>query len=52
MKAEGQIGVIEIGMLLGYLGLFLFVVFGELAKASLVVKNHPLLDESTHHHIN
>ena len=30
MKAEGQIGVIEIGMLLGYLGLFLFVVFFSL----------------------
>ena len=52
MHADGQIGVIEIGMLLGYLGLFLFVVFRELAKAPLVVKNHPLLDESIHHHIN
>lgn len=52
MKADGQIGVVELGMMLGYLGLFLFVVFRELAKAPLVVKNHPLLDESKHHHIN
>ncbi len=52
MKADGQIGIIELGMMLGYLGLFLFVVFRELAKAPLMVKNHPLLNESTHHHIN
>ena len=52
MKADGQIGIVEIGMLLGYLGLFLFVVFRELAKAPLVVQNHPLLGESEHHHIN
>lgn len=52
MKADGHIGVVELGMMLGYLGMFLFVVFRELAKAPLVVKNHPLLDESKHHHIN
>ena len=52
MKADGTIGIVELGMLLGYLGLFLFVVFRELAKAPLVVKNHPLLNESEHHHIN
>lgn len=52
MKADGHIGIVELGMLLGYLGLFLFVVFRELAKAPLMVKNHPLLDESKHHHIN
>lgn len=52
MKADGHIGIVEIGMMLGYLGLFLFIVFRELAKAPLMVKNHPLLDESEHHHIN
>lgn len=52
MKDQGHIGIVEVGMLLGYLGLFLFVVFRELAKAPLMVKNHPLLDESKHHHIN
>lgn len=52
MKAEGHIGVVEIGMLLGYLGLFLYVVFNALTKASLVVKHHPLLEESEHHRIN
>lgn len=49
MKDAGSIGVTEIGMMLGYLGLFLFVVFNQLAKAPLVVKNHPMLDESIHH---
>lgn len=49
MKDAGTIGITEIGMMLGYLGLFLFVVFNQLAKAPLVVKNHPMLDESIHH---
>ena len=52
LKDQGQIGIVELGMLLGYLGMFLFVVFRELSKAPLMVKNHPLLDESKHHHIN
>ena len=52
MKADGVVGIVELGMLLGYLGMFLFVVFNALTKAPLMVKNHPLLDESEHHHIN
>lgn len=44
------IGLIEIGMWLGFLGLFLFVVKRALAKASLTVENHPYLDESIHLH--
>ncbi len=40
----------EIGMFLGFLGLFLFVVLTNLAKAPLMVKNHPYLDESKHLH--
>ena len=45
------VGFLEIGMFLGFLGLFLFVVFNSLTKAPLLVKNHPYLEESKHHHI-
>ena len=44
-------GFLEIGTFIGFLGLFLFTVFRSLAKAPLVVKNHPFLDESKHLHI-
>ncbi len=40
---------LEIGMFLGFLGLFLYVVHSQLAKAPLMVKSHPYLDESLHH---
>lgn len=46
-----RFGVIEVGMMLGYTGLFLGVVFFALSKASLVPRNHPYLEESLHHHI-
>lgn len=52
MKDQGAVGIVEMGMMLGYLGMFLYVVFHHLTKAPLMVKNHPMLDESTHHHIN
>lgn len=44
-------GFTEIGMLLGFLGLFVFVVLNRLSKAPVLVKNHPYLDESIHHHV-
>jgi len=47
-----QIGFIEIGSWLGFLGLFIFVVGTTLSKANLIPKNHPLLDESLHHHLH
>ena len=37
-----EFGIPEIGMFIGFLGLFLFVVFRSLAKAPMMVKNHPL----------
>lgn len=46
-----KIGFIEIGTAVGYLGLFLFSTLSELSKANLVPKNHPMLQESLHHHI-
>lgn len=46
-----EIGFMEIGMFLGFLGLFLFTVFNSLSKAPILVKNHPFLEESKHLHI-
>jgi hypothetical protein len=47
---EAKFGLLEIGAFLGYLGIFSLVVSTWLAKASLVPKNHPYLQESLHHH--
>jgi len=47
---EEKFGLLEIGTFLGYLGLFSWVVATTLAKASLVPKNHPYLEESINHH--
>ncbi len=48
---DWHIGFIELGTLVGYLGLFIRVTLGELTKAYLVPRNHPMLQESMHHHI-
>lgn len=45
-----HIGFLEIGLLAGFAGLFLFVVLNSLTKAPVEVKNHPYLEESVHHH--
>ncbi len=47
---EAKFGLLEIGTFLGYVGLFSLVVATYLAKASLVPKNHPYLEESISHH--
>lgn len=47
---EAKFGLIEIGTFLGFVGLFSLVVLTYLAKANLVPKNHPYLQESVHHH--
>ncbi len=44
------IGIFEIGAFLGFAGLFIFVVFHVLARAPLIPRNHPYLDESLKHH--
>ncbi len=46
-----HLGVVELGGLLGYAGLFMLVVFGSLSKAPLIQKNHPMLKESGLHQI-
>ncbi len=45
------IGFLEVGLFMTFAGLFLYLVFGELAKASLVPEKHPLYRESLDHHI-
>ena len=48
---DWHIGFIEIGTMIGYLGLFVRVTLGELSKATIVPKNHPMYQETIHHHI-
>lgn len=49
--SHGGIGIMEIGTLLVYAGAFMLVVASSLTKANLIAKNHPMLEESMHHHI-
>lgn len=46
-----KFGFIEIGMWLGYLGLFMVLSFETLAHSTVIPVNHPQLEESIHHHI-
>ncbi len=46
-----EFGFMEIGMFLGFLGLFLYTVFNSFTKAPLTVEKHPFLEESKHLHI-
>lgn len=51
MGEHAKLGFLEIGMLLAVFGFFIRVILTNLTKAPLMVKNHPYLDESLHHHI-
>ncbi|MEQ6121888.1 quinol:cytochrome C oxidoreductase [Reichenbachiella sp. MALMAid0571] len=51
MKDNGGFGLLEVGTILIFASGFLFVVLSSLAKQPLVAKNHPMLEESLHHHI-
>jgi hypothetical protein len=44
------IGIAEIGSVLFFLGLFIFVVFSALTKAPLLPKRNPFIEESKHFH--
>lgn len=48
---NGGVGLMEIGMFLVYGSGVAYVVLQGLAKRNLVPKNHPMLEESYHHHI-
>ncbi|MEQ8324884.1 MAG: quinol:cytochrome C oxidoreductase [Vicingaceae bacterium] len=51
MGEHWHFGFMEIGMFLGFLGLFVFVVLTNLSKAPVMVQQHPFLDETVHHHV-
>ncbi len=51
MKGQGGLGLLEIGMGLIFLAMFLLVTLNSLSKFPLVAKNHPMLRESLGHHI-
>ena len=44
-------GLLELGTMLGFLGLFSLIVFSALGKSALTPKNDPFLEESLHHHV-
>jgi hypothetical protein len=47
---HGHLGLLEIGMGIGFLGLFMKFVLTNLSKRNLEIVNHPFLDESKHLH--
>lgn len=51
MQHDGTLGFLEIGLALVFMAAFLFVTLTALSKVPLVAKNHPMMDESLHHHI-
>lgn len=51
MHSHGGVGFLEIGLTMLFIAIFLYVVLGALAKAPLVAKHDPLMEESMHHHI-
>jgi hypothetical protein len=48
---HGGYGLVEFGMVTVFASAFIYVISGELTKASLVAKNHPFLPEALHHDI-
>ncbi len=44
-------GLLEIGIFVGFLGLFLYLFFNRLASAKLVPERNPYLEESLHHEV-
>ncbi len=46
-----KVGFTEIGMWVGYAGIYLWLVFFALSRLKIVPVNHPFLNESKHHHL-
>ncbi len=42
---------LELGITMVFLGMFLYAVLTGLSKAGLIAKNHPMIQESVHHHV-
>lgn len=51
MREQGGVGFLEIGATLIFLAAFFLVMFNTLARMPLIGRNHPMLEESLHHHI-
>jgi len=51
LKENGGFGFLELGIMFIYAGSFAFVILRQLSKMPLYGKNHPMLQESLHHHI-
>ncbi len=51
LKSNGGFGPLELGLMFIYSGAFIYVVLNQLSKAPLFAKNHPMLEESIHHHV-
>ncbi|WP_338769402.1 quinol:cytochrome C oxidoreductase [Bernardetia sp. ABR2-2B] len=49
LREHGSFGFLEIGMPFIFVGVFAYIVGAYLAKAPLVAKNHPLLEEAYNH---
>jgi hypothetical protein len=51
VEDKNGFGPIEVGIALGFVGLFTFTVLTALSKKPLIAKNHPFLQESLNHHL-
>jgi hypothetical protein len=51
LRGDSGFGLMELGTLLVFLGIFLTVFTRRLTSASLVPVNHPFLEEAVHHHV-
>jgi hypothetical protein len=51
MQEQGGVGFLEIGATMIFLAAFFLVMYNALAKMPLIGRNHPMLEESLHHHI-
>jgi hypothetical protein len=51
MKSHGAFGLVEIGMLMIFVALFMFVTLNALARYPLVGNKHPMMGEALTHHI-
>lgn len=50
-REQGGIGLIEWGTTLAFVSAFVLVIANQLAKANLIPKHHPFIEESLHHSI-
>lgn len=51
VKGDWGIGPLEIGLFLGFIGLFGFITLRAISQAPLLANTHPFLDEAEHHHV-